>query len=183
MRIDELSEALARHASEPLNAIYSGAASARIDSSKSLNDVNYPTSLQADAVLLDPSCLGRLKEFDDEQLSMTHEIVVLFIQDAPLRVMSIQAAFAPFDTADLARAAQALTGTAANVGAAALANACSSLEQACSDGLLHDDAAVSVAGIVQLIQLSVAELSQWQHRHQQAHHQANDQLPPAGAAP
>ena len=169
MRIDELSEALARYAPEPLIATELIAARARIDSLNGTNEAENGASV------LDSSRLDRFKEFDDEQLGMTREIVALFIDDVPKRVIDIQRALALTDSGQLSRAVHALKGAAANVGATALADACGSLEHACLKGLWPDHAVASVASIAQLGTQSVAALRQWQ----QAHPLQGDQPSPA----
>ena len=189
MRIDELSEALARHAPEvpkPADAIDSGAACARIDSANGQNDLKAgnddvkPAELRASAAssviaasatvavvatVLDASRLDRFREFDDEQLTMTREIVSLFIADEPQRLQDISRALPLADPAELARAVHALKGAAANVGATALADACGSLEHACLQGLWPPGAAASAAHIEVLAAQSSAALRQWLREH------------------
>ena len=191
MRIDELSEALARHAPEvpkPADAIDSGAACARIDSAsgqndlKSNNDDVKPAELMAAAAaagsviaasatvavvatVLDASRLDRFREFDDEQLTMTREIVSLFIADEPQRLQDISSAVPLADPAELARAVHALKGAAANVGATALADACGSLEHACLQGPWPTGAAACAAHIEVLAAQSSAALRQWLREH------------------
>ena len=168
MRIDELSEALARYAPEPSIATELIAARAQIDSLKD------QIGLKNDAAVLDVSRLGRFKEFDDENLTMTREIVALFIEDAPSRVTDIRRALALTDSGQLSRSVHALKGAAANVGATALADACGSLEHACLQGLWPDHAAASVKSIAQRSNQSVAALRLWQ----QARPLPADQPPP-----
>ncbi len=156
MRIDELSEALARYAPELSSATELIAVRARIDSLK------VQIGLKKDVLMLDASRLDRFKEFDDQNLTMTREIVALFIDDEPRRITDIRQALALTDSGQLSRSVHALKGAAANVGATALADACGSLEHACLQGLWPEQAAASVASIAQLSSQSVAALRQWQ---------------------
>jgi signal transduction histidine kinase/CheY-like chemotaxis protein/HPt (histidine-containing phosphotransfer) domain-containing protein len=191
MRIDELSEALARHAPKAVDAVGVAsnkapdliAAHARIHSPNGTN-----ASTDADlAAALDPSRLDRFKEFDDEDRTMTREIVALFIADAPQRLTDIQRALTSRgtskdgseDSTELSRAVHALKGAAANVGATALADACGHVEQACLQGLWPEDAAASVKLIAQLTHQSVVALRQWAPMHRLP----GDQLAPVTPAP
>ncbi len=126
LRIDELSEALARYAA---------------DQSAMAITLATPPAVQADTalpgtpmVLMDWSRLEQFKEFDDEDRSMTSEVIALFVADAPVREADIAQALRASDSAGLSRAAHALKGAASNVGAVALADACFVLEQACLQG-------------------------------------------------
>ena len=161
LRIDELGEALARYAPEAAVAPDSIAASARIHSANSTTTATDAISDAALAVVLDASRLDRFKEFDDDNRTMTREIVALFIADAPQRVTDIQRALAANSSSELSRAVHALKGAAANVGAAALADACGSLEHACLQGQVPEQGAVNVGQIAHLTSQSTAALRQW----------------------
>jgi signal transduction histidine kinase/DNA-binding response OmpR family regulator len=78
------------------------------------------TEAPAAAPLLDFGRLEEFREFDDEALTMTREVIALFQQDTPLRLQAIAQAVAAQDAAALATAAHALKGAAGNVGASAL---------------------------------------------------------------
>lgn len=95
--------------------------------------------------LVDWSRLAQFKEFDNEALTMTREIISLFIADAPQRVQDIQQALHTWDSAELSLAAHALKGAASNVGAKSLALACFNLEQSCLHGAWPTDASSQVA--------------------------------------
>ncbi|TWO70304.1 response regulator [Caenimonas sedimenti] len=80
------------------------------------------------APLMDFSRLEEFREFDDEELTLTREVIGLFTADTPARLEAIAAAVAAQDAAALAVAAHALKGSASNVGATALHLAAGSLE-------------------------------------------------------
>ncbi|MRD48664.1 response regulator [Caenimonas koreensis] len=88
--------------------------------------------------LLDPSRLEEFKEFDDEDLSMTKEVVALFVKDAPLRIDAIEQAIAAGDAGAVAKAAHALKGAASNIGAVAIQSEAAQLEAAASAGDIAD---------------------------------------------
>ena len=60
---------------------------------------------------------------DDDQQTMTRQIVALFIKDASLRVKNIELALGGADSDLSARVVHVLQGAAADVGATALADA------------------------------------------------------------
>ena len=94
LRLDELAEALERYctddgATQPdhsVAAIESEAAGAHIQGAKGSNDP------QNQAVLMDWSRLEQFKAFDDDSLSMTRDVVALFVQDAPNHNTALAAA-------------------------------------------------------------------------------------------
>jgi HPt (histidine-containing phosphotransfer) domain-containing protein len=137
LRIDELSEALARYAADQSAAAITLAAPLAAQ-----EDTALPA---APMVLMDWSRLEQFKEFDDEDRSMTREVIALFVADAPVREADLAQALRASDSAALSRAAHALKGAASNVGAVALADACFVLEQACLQGRWPMDAAQLVA--------------------------------------
>ncbi|MCJ0761704.1 response regulator [Variovorax terrae] len=103
------------------------------------------------SVLVDFSRLKEFSEFDDEDRSMTREVVTLFMSDAPQRLQAIEAAIAANDVEALSRAAHALKGAAGNVGALAIQAACSRLEVETKTGpVLPADAAERVAELQDL---------------------------------
>ncbi len=105
-----------------------------------------PAALQAAPVdaagpagpVMDFSRLNEFKEFDDEALSMTREVVGLFIADAPRRLDAIGQAIAAGDAEELSRAAHALKGAAGNIGAVAIQAVCATLEADAKTGLGGD---------------------------------------------
>ncbi|MDP2149738.1 MAG: response regulator [Parvibaculum sp.] len=157
LRIDELLEALACHARKPgaenateiiaTGALPAGAEAESID--------------QASLVLMDWSRLAQFQEFDDEERSMTREVIALFASDAPKRIDDIRAALMAFDSGALSRAAHALKGAASNVGAQALSDACFTLEQSCLQGQWPEDASQQVAAMAELSDKTCQALHAW----------------------
>jgi len=112
-------------------------------------------------VLLDWSRLEQFREFDDDDLSMTREVIGLFTSESPLRINDIHTALNACDSAALSRAAHALKGAASNVGAQALSESCGRLEQSCLEGQWPVDAAVQVSRIVGFSDKTCQALSDW----------------------
>ncbi len=136
LRIDELSQGLLQYARstsvDPSNAIDSVANSADSIPATGLKMLENSSPAPAqELVLMDWSRLEQFKEFDDDERSMTREVMGLFAQDAPGRRDDILASLGTTDAALLSLRAHALKGAASNVGAQALSDACSVLEQAC----------------------------------------------------
>ena len=164
LRLDELAEALERYTSKqagkPDTAIESVASRARIQGATALND-----SLKQ-PVLMDWSRLEQFRAFDDAALSMTREIVALFVQDAPGHGAALAKALNASNSTALAQAAHALKGAALNIGASALSDACGVLEASCLQGLSPPDAEAQVSGISSLSQKTLtellAQLHQWE---------------------
>jgi CheY-like chemotaxis protein/HPt (histidine-containing phosphotransfer) domain-containing protein len=96
--------------------------------------------------LMDFSRLEEFREFDDEDLTMTFEVVSLFVVDAPRRLAALDAALAAGDAVALSVAAHAFKGSASNIGAVALQAACERLEQD-AQGSVPADAATRLAGL------------------------------------
>ena len=157
LRMDELSEALARYARQPghenaAEIIAPGAMPAAQEA---------PLGLEPEPELIDWSRLEQFREFDDEDLSMTREVLLLFIAEMPQRTDDICCALAACDGAVLSRAAHALKGAASNVGAQALSDACAALEHSCLQGLWPADAAVQVARLMALADRTRQSLAEW----------------------
>ncbi len=157
LRIDELSEALALHARRPEdeNALQIIAIDEDAATAGGLNDA------QPMAVLIDWSRLDQFREFDDEELSMTREVVTLFAREMPQRIDDIRSALSACDSAALSRAAHALKGAASNVGAQTLSHACGGLEQSCLQGQWPADASDQVAGVIGLADRTCQALRNW----------------------
>jgi signal transduction histidine kinase/DNA-binding response OmpR family regulator len=81
-----------------------------------------------DAPLMDFSRLEEFREFDDNELTMTREVIGLFTADTPARLEAIATAVAARDLAALSTAAHALKGSSSNVGATALHLVAAALE-------------------------------------------------------
>ena len=163
LRIDELAEALALYALDNTHstkdAIISGAASAHIQGAAAL--IEGKIGDQEQPLLMDWSRLEQFKEFDDDAQTMTREIVALFLQDAPERALALRAALATHSSAVLSQAAHALKGSASNVGAVALSQACGLLEQSCLQGAWPHDAATQVAQASHWVEQTLGELRPW----------------------
>ena len=89
---------------------------------------------------MDFSRLDEFREFDDEHLSMTREVIGLFVADTPMRLDAIDAAVAAGDVEALSSAAHALKGAAGNVGATAMHVAAGELEHLAKAGWPADAA-------------------------------------------
>jgi HPt (histidine-containing phosphotransfer) domain-containing protein len=156
LRIDELSEALARYARKPEDT-----GAARIMGSEAPPAEGKQAEGPPSVILMDWSRLEQFKEFDDEERSMTREVIALFASDAPNRMEDIRAALAASDSAELSRAAHALKGSASNVGAEALSDACFVLEQSCLQGQWPADAAQQVGRLCELAERTRQALNGW----------------------
>ena len=157
LRIDELSEALARYARQPRHENV-----AEIIAPDAMPaSLQAPSGLEPEPVLVDWSRLEQFREFDDEDLSMTREVVMLFIAEMPQRTGDIRDALDACDSAVLSRAAHALKGAASNVGAQAMSDACAALEQSCQQGQWPADAAVQVARLMALADGTCQLLAGW----------------------
>ena len=145
LRLDELSESLLRYAHSPEadGTIKTIAADAIAACATGINDLNYEQRL------MDWGRLEQFREFDDDERSMTREVVTLFTKEMPQRLEDIRGALLAYDSAALSRAAHAVKGAASNVGAQVLSEACSTLEQSCLQGQWPADAASQVTGIMQ----------------------------------
>jgi signal transduction histidine kinase/DNA-binding response OmpR family regulator/HPt (histidine-containing phosphotransfer) domain-containing protein len=139
IRIDELSDTLMQYTASSGNPAP--------QESVAQPDAKHPTVIPHTSDLIDWSRLEQFKEFDDESLSMTREIIALFTNDSPNRVRDIQQALRMGDSDKLSLAAHALKGAASNLGATSLALACFNLEQSCLQGVWPLDAATQVAQI------------------------------------
>ena len=155
LRIDELAEALAQHALDfqiapqkiAINALNTRAIDLNIDKN--------------DLVLMDWGRLAQFKEFDDDEQTMTREIIALFMHDAPERCAALNAALASGVGAVLSQAAHALRGAASNIGATAISNACAELEDSCQQGVWPLDAAGRVSSVCALCPPTLAQLQRW----------------------
>lgn len=93
--------------------------------------------------VMDFGRLQEFREFDDEEQTMIHEVVNLFLSDGPKRLAAIEAAVQANDPVALSLAAHALKGAASNIGAIALQSQCTEIEQQAKRGM-PDDSAASV---------------------------------------
>ena len=158
LRIDELAEALTRYAPETQSAIKKGAACAHNTSATALNDAEKAPDL------MDWSRLEQFREFDDDAQTMTREIISLFIKDTPERCQALKSALASSNSAALSQAAHALKGSASNIGASAIQEACAWLEQSCLQGAWPPDAASQVNTVHEMWPPTLAQLQDWLHK-------------------
>jgi signal transduction histidine kinase/CheY-like chemotaxis protein/HPt (histidine-containing phosphotransfer) domain-containing protein len=92
----------------------------------------------AEAPLMDFSRLEEFREFDDEDLTMTKEVIRLFAADTPPRLLALQAAIDAGDAGALAKTAHALKGGASNIGAKAIQQHADALESAAKEAMPAD---------------------------------------------
>jgi signal transduction histidine kinase/CheY-like chemotaxis protein len=153
LRIDELSAGLMQYARLEENAT-------NIIATSSI-PMRASAEIEPQKSLMDWSRLDQFKEFDDDERSMTREVMGLFVQDAPMRRDDIKASLATTDPALLSLRAHALKGAASNVGAIALSDACSALELACKTGAWPTDAAAQITQIDALTDATLLALKAW----------------------
>ncbi|MES2415674.1 MAG: response regulator [Pseudomonadota bacterium] len=82
----------------------------------------------AEPALMDFERLAQFKEFDDEELTMTREVITLFRADAELKLDAISEAIRSDDAQALSWASHAMVGAAGNVGAVAMQAVAMALE-------------------------------------------------------
>jgi signal transduction histidine kinase/CheY-like chemotaxis protein/HPt (histidine-containing phosphotransfer) domain-containing protein len=110
--------------------------------------------------VMDFARLQEFRDYDDEALTMTRDVIELFMADAPRRLDAADAAIAAADQAALAKAAHALKGSAGNVGATAIQHAAGELEAQAAQGL-PADAARRVSQLRALWEQTAAAISGW----------------------
>src|SRR5688572_8845923 len=87
------------------------------------------------APVLDRSVIARLRQLNEPgEPDVVHEVLTLFLAEGPARLAAIGQALDAGDTVALQRAAHALKGSAAAIGAAALREICSEVEDAARRG-------------------------------------------------
>ena len=110
--------------------------------------------------LLDPARLEEFKEFDDEELTMTKEVVALFVSDGPRRLDAIEQAVVAGDASAISVAAHALKGAASNIGATAMQQEAADLEREASSGSVNG-AAARLTHLRDLWTGTRAKLAEW----------------------
>lgn len=89
----------------------------------------------ADTPHLDPDAIAALRSLgSDGGTSFLHELIVVFLEDAPQRVAELEAALTRTDAVVAQRAAHTLKGSSANFGAADLAHHAQLIEARCKGG-------------------------------------------------
>jgi CheY-like chemotaxis protein/HPt (histidine-containing phosphotransfer) domain-containing protein len=111
-------------------------------------------------LLMDWSRLREFREFDDETLSVTREVISLFTADLGPRMQALEAAAAASDATALSRAAHALKGAASNLGATALQAECGRLENDAA-ARFPDDVPARLRDIAELCEKTRAALADW----------------------
>jgi signal transduction histidine kinase/CheY-like chemotaxis protein/HPt (histidine-containing phosphotransfer) domain-containing protein len=119
-----------------------------------------PQADPATAPLVDFGRLEEFREFDDENHSLTREVIGMFAVEAPRRLAAIDAAIAASDAPALAGAAHALKGAAGNIGASALQLVSHHLEEDARQGV-PPDAAARLERLRELWSSTQAVLSGW----------------------
>jgi signal transduction histidine kinase/DNA-binding response OmpR family regulator len=118
------------------------------------------TAGAAEAPLMDFGRLEEFREFDDEELTMTREVIGLFLADTPPRLAALEDALRQADAPSLAKAAHALKGGASNIGAKAIQQHADALEAAAKDAL-PEDAGKRIAKLRELWEQTRAVLQGW----------------------
>ena len=157
LRIDELSAALSCYARPPENVD-----ATKIVAENATHSAGEQLFGNKQAPeLIDWGRLDQFREFDDDERSITREVLLLFVGETPQRSDDIRGALARCDSAALSRAAHALKGAASNVGAQALSEACAGLEQSCQQGRWPADASVQVERLTALAHATCQSLRAW----------------------
>jgi len=116
---------------------------------------------EATRALVEFGRLEEFREFDDESLTMTREVIGLFLTDTPVRLNAIDAALETGDALALAQAAHALKGSASNVGAVALQGVAATLEADAQEERLPADAAAVSKELRELADGTRDVLAKW----------------------
>ena len=91
---------------------------------------------EPEPVLMDFERLAQFKEFDDDELTMTREVIALFRTDVVQRLDAIEQAIRAHDPLQLSWASHALVGAAGNVGAVAMQSVGIALETDAKAGIV-----------------------------------------------
>jgi len=137
-----------------------GADAGRKDERGGAAPSHAPAPPPAEAPLMDFARLEEFREFDDEDLTMTQEVIGLFLADTPPRLEALTQAAASQDAVALGRAAHALKGGAGNIGAKAIQQHADALEAAAKEGV-PDDAAQRIAKLQALWEETRGVLAGW----------------------
>ncbi len=88
--------------------------------------------------ILDPAAFSHLLEITGDDLEFVDELVDTYLDDAGTQLAAMRAAAAAGDIEALVRPVHSLKSSSANVGAAALADACRRLEADARSGSVPD---------------------------------------------
>ncbi|RYX93111.1 MAG: response regulator [Comamonadaceae bacterium] len=100
----------------------------------------FAEAAHAGVVMVDFERLAQFREFDDDELSMTREVIGLFVSDAPNRLDAIGEAIRSGDPQKVSWASHAIVGAAGNVGAVAMQALAMGLENHAKTGEMPPDA-------------------------------------------
>jgi signal transduction histidine kinase/DNA-binding response OmpR family regulator len=110
--------------------------------------------------VMDMARLEEFREFDDEQLTMTREVIELFLAGTPAHLDAIAQAVGAQDAHALASAAHALKGAAGNIGATAMQHEADAIEAAAKSGV-PGDARARLAKLQELWEKTREALAGW----------------------
>ena len=94
------------------------------------------TDTASEPALVDFERLAQFREFDDEELTMTREVIALFRTDAVAKLDAIGDAIRADDAHALSWASHAMVGAAGNVGAIAMQSVAMGLEAHAKNGIV-----------------------------------------------
>ena len=108
--------------------------------SASASEAALAAKLLPAPALMDFERLAQFREFDDDELTLTREVIGLFAADATVRLDAIEQAIRSGDAEQLSWAAHAMVGAAGNVGAVAMQSIGLALETHAKVGVVPVDA-------------------------------------------
>ena len=113
----------------------------------------------ADSSVIDPQAIENLRALNPgDNDEFLREIVGIFLEDTPQRLVELDESLAAGDAAKFTRAAHSIKGSSANLGAAALRSAAEKLEHRSRTGGLGDVTAL-VAEVKQEFTRAQVELA------------------------
>jgi len=101
--------------------------------------------------IIDPEAIENLRALSPEDDSFVREIIGVFLEDTPARILELKRSHADGDVATFSRAAHSIKGSSSNLGAARLRSAAERLE--------HDSKSHDLAGLGAHIPTIEAEFS------------------------
>ena len=115
----------------------------------------------ADPLMVDFERLAQFKEFDDDELSMTREVIGLFVADAPVRLDAIGEAIRSGDPQKVSWASHAIVGATGNVGAVAMQALAMAMEAHAKTGVMPPEADLQFVLLQDYWLKTRAELEAW----------------------
>jgi len=119
-----------------------------------------PTGDSLPETVMDFARLQEFRDYDDEDLTMTREVIGMFRTDAPLRLDAMAAAIAAGDRHAMSQATHALKGSAGNVGATAIQRAAAQFEALAADQV-PPDAGALLSQLRSLWEQTEASIDAW----------------------